>query len=75
MTVSIRIPGHGDIHLASGVDDRAITAYRPDPDMRNGRPVTEDPVKGRRRSYSFHGCVWFKPRLRFIEWVRIDRVS
>lgn len=30
VTVSIRLPGHGDIHLASGVDDRAITAYRPD---------------------------------------------
>src|SRR6476469_5126214 len=30
VTVSIRVPGHGDIHLASGVDDRAITAYRPD---------------------------------------------
>ena len=30
VTVSIRVPGHGDIHLASGVDDRAITTFRPD---------------------------------------------
>ena len=30
VTVTIRAPGHGDIHLASGVDNRAITAYRPD---------------------------------------------
>lgn len=29
-TLSIRVPGHDDIHLASGVDDRDVTATAPD---------------------------------------------
>src|SRR5512145_2766579 len=33
-TLSLRVPGHDDIHLASGVDDRELTTRGPD-----GRPV------------------------------------
>jgi D-alanyl-D-alanine carboxypeptidase len=40
-TLSIRVPGHDDIHLASGVDDRDITTTGPD-----GAPAehTETPM-------------------------------